>query len=331
MQQKSTRGVQQEDVSAAADALLAESVRPTIERVRVKLGRGSPNTVAPMLETWFAGLGVRLGVAPAADGQGGAPAAVRDAMERVWAAASQAAREQAEGALSADREALTAERQARASQREEIMGERVAAAERIAALQESLSEARRQIEEQVARAAGLQSQFASVQGELATSRTSMGRLVDERDADHRRFAEQLAVQAEERRRLEERASSAEGRLLGEVDRARHEAKQLASRLEQVQRVRDSEREIALREREDAMQRHSALEIQVASLTERLAAGEQRATELRVQLQEKNAAVTAVLARAVRQQVGAGQARTRRASADEKAAPRRTSGRRSGER
>lgn len=45
----------------------------------MKLGRGSPNTVAPMLETLFAGLGTRLGVAPAENGQGGAPAAERHA------------------------------------------------------------------------------------------------------------------------------------------------------------------------------------------------------------------------------------------------------------
>jgi hypothetical protein len=71
MNQKSTRGVQQDEVSAAADTLLAECLRPTIERVRMKIGRGSPNTVAPMLETWFADLGVRLGVAPIAEGEGG--------------------------------------------------------------------------------------------------------------------------------------------------------------------------------------------------------------------------------------------------------------------
>ena len=37
MQSKSTRGVQQHEVHAAADALVAERLRPTIERVRQKL------------------------------------------------------------------------------------------------------------------------------------------------------------------------------------------------------------------------------------------------------------------------------------------------------
>lgn len=43
------RGVQMDDVWAAADAVLNQGERPTIERVRQQLGRGSPNTVGPML------------------------------------------------------------------------------------------------------------------------------------------------------------------------------------------------------------------------------------------------------------------------------------------
>lgn len=60
MQVKSPRGVQQTDVNGAADELLSEQLKPTIERVRMKLGRGSPNTVGPMLEVWFSSLGERL-------------------------------------------------------------------------------------------------------------------------------------------------------------------------------------------------------------------------------------------------------------------------------
>ena len=61
MQQRLTRGIQYEDVASAADALLHQGMRPTIERIRLHIGRGSPNTVSPMLEQWFSGLGKRLG------------------------------------------------------------------------------------------------------------------------------------------------------------------------------------------------------------------------------------------------------------------------------
>ena len=54
------RGIQEAQVWEAADALVHEGLRPTIERVRQKIGSGSPNTVSPMLERWFATLGKRL-------------------------------------------------------------------------------------------------------------------------------------------------------------------------------------------------------------------------------------------------------------------------------
>ncbi|WP_050983058.1 DNA-binding protein [Cupriavidus basilensis] len=55
-----SRSITQQDVWQAADALLLAGQRPTIERIRLHLGRGSPNTVSPYLDAWFAGLGARL-------------------------------------------------------------------------------------------------------------------------------------------------------------------------------------------------------------------------------------------------------------------------------
>ncbi|MDP1901996.1 MAG: DNA-binding protein [Rubrivivax sp.] len=54
------RGITEEDVWTACDALLLAGARPTIERVRQRIGRGSPNTVSPYLDTWFKGLGGRI-------------------------------------------------------------------------------------------------------------------------------------------------------------------------------------------------------------------------------------------------------------------------------
>jgi hypothetical protein len=61
---RASRGIQEHQVWAAANALLIEGLNPTIERVRQKLGRGSPNTVNPMLARWFAALGARLAKDP---------------------------------------------------------------------------------------------------------------------------------------------------------------------------------------------------------------------------------------------------------------------------
>lgn len=55
-----SRGINQIDVWQACDTLLLAGARPTIERVRQTIGRGSPNTVSPYLDSWFKQLGSRI-------------------------------------------------------------------------------------------------------------------------------------------------------------------------------------------------------------------------------------------------------------------------------
>ena len=61
-----SRGIAGRDVELAADALLREGKRPTIERIREKIGRGSPNTINPLLDAWWKRLAARLDAGPAA-------------------------------------------------------------------------------------------------------------------------------------------------------------------------------------------------------------------------------------------------------------------------
>src|SRR5271168_4211002 len=60
------RGVSASDVSHAADSLLRAGERPTIEKIRAKLGKGSPNTINPLLDAWWKTLSARLDAGPAA-------------------------------------------------------------------------------------------------------------------------------------------------------------------------------------------------------------------------------------------------------------------------
>ena len=60
------RGVTNLDIDRAADELLRSGERPTIERVRKKLGTGSPNTINPLLDIWWKKLAARLDSGPAA-------------------------------------------------------------------------------------------------------------------------------------------------------------------------------------------------------------------------------------------------------------------------
>jgi hypothetical protein len=89
-----------------------EGLRPTIERVRQKIGRGSPNTVSPMLERWFASLGQRLGggLNPSANltagnVSDGVPVSVRNATRLLW----ETARREAEQVQRQELEAVRAE------------------------------------------------------------------------------------------------------------------------------------------------------------------------------------------------------------------------------
>ena len=60
------RGISAADVDRAADALLRDGQRPTIEKVRATIGRGSPNTINPLLDAWWGRLAGRLAAGPAA-------------------------------------------------------------------------------------------------------------------------------------------------------------------------------------------------------------------------------------------------------------------------
>jgi hypothetical protein len=78
----SPRGVTQSDVSHAADTLLRAGERPTIDKVRAKIGRGSPNTINPMLDAWWKTLAARLDSGPAALHR--LPESVAQVAEALW-------------------------------------------------------------------------------------------------------------------------------------------------------------------------------------------------------------------------------------------------------
>ena len=77
-----SRGIRQSDVSHAADTLLRAGNRPTVEKVRAKIGRGSPNIINPMLDAWWKTLSVRLDSGPAALHR--LPESVAQVAEALW-------------------------------------------------------------------------------------------------------------------------------------------------------------------------------------------------------------------------------------------------------
>lgn len=252
-----------EEVWAAADAVLGLGERPTIERVRQQLGRGSPNTVGPMLDGWYGSLARRLqGPADPADAPAEAevplPAPVVRAAKALWGRALQQADEQAAAQWAQSRATLDGEAQALRHAQDEVAREKQRLDDRNAAYAVAMQARDAQIAELVRQTQELQQQLQACQLQLDGMRTEGMQLRQAADVERRQHEARNVEHRAERARLEERAQSQERRLNAEVDRARQESKRLAQQLE-------VEGKKAAKALADAMDRSRELDAQVGSL------------------------------------------------------------------
>jgi hypothetical protein len=219
------RGITQIDVWAAADAVVAEGRRPTIDAVRQRLGRGSPNTVVAHLDSWFAHLAERL--KDRGDVQSGAlPPIVAGAVANFWDTALKSARAEVESAYEVERSTLVRERA-------EVDAEKTALARREEAnnarVEAALAAARNAAEE---RAAADRREALALE-RLARMDAQLARLTEELErgaVEKRALQAALADEGERARasleRAEERLAGQERHWLGEVERARGETHKL---------------------------------------------------------------------------------------------------------
>lgn len=280
MQLKSTRGVQQDEVWAAADALLAEQARPTIERVRQKLGRGSPNTVAPMLESWFASLGQRLGLAEAKPEEGGIPAPLRSAMTELWSAALLVSRKTCMEELAARQAEVDTERVRLSGHASVLSALEERLQERQNSIDQALSMAQEQVSDVTARLAEATEKLERHDGDMSDLRTQLASKQKELDAARELMHKKSEEFEKERRKLEERGVSNERRLLEEVDRARQEAKQVKSAFESLERRNETLGTEFTAFKKNADDRFQSDQQELTSLREQLATASARTDELR---------------------------------------------------
>src|SRR5260370_19506136 len=131
--------ISQADVFQAADTLLVEGHRPTIDRVRIKLGRGSPNTINDHLDAWWAKLGARLRDLPGKEFPQ-LPESVAQSLQQLWNEALAAAHETLQATLRererslAQREAALEDRTREFNEREQATAARTSALEGTVAL-----------------------------------------------------------------------------------------------------------------------------------------------------------------------------------------------------
>lgn len=246
------RGITQEQVDRAADTLVAAGDKPTVEKVRVALGTGSPNTITRMLDTWRSGLAERLqNVLQLPE----LPAEAGQAMTALWQLAVAHAERLLQARLAEDRAALSAN-EARLEE------ERARWAATLAEAATTVAQAKTRQELAEHGCANLDSQLRdshALREDLVQQRDRLQALSDrqtgELEALQIERTARIAAAEQERERTAAHIRAVEDRAHQEVDRARQEAKQWQQRLDAAER---SYREAlqALEARSEASQKQS---------------------------------------------------------------------------
>jgi peptidoglycan hydrolase CwlO-like protein len=293
------RGVQMEEVWAAADAVLGLGERPTIERVRQQLGRGSPNTVGPMLDSWYGSLAGRFrGPAEMEDRrvetESALPAPVLRAARAMWGRAMQYADEQAAAHFTQARAELGGQAEALRLAKYELEREQQRLTDRGEAYTVAMEARDAQIAELQRQAQELQQQLLTCQQMRDSASSEVAQLRQASDSDRQRQQASEAEHQTERMRLEERAQSQERRLNAEVDRARQESKRLALQLESETRKAARSLANAL-ERVGELDTHvTTLQVEKAALSPELQSAREQINGLQLKADERKDELLAVL-------------------------------------
>ncbi len=260
------RGVQREDVWAAADAVLLAGEKPTIERVRQHLGSGSPNTVGPLLEQWFKYLGRRIQDPGAFAAPAGVPDPVLQAAQHFWETALAQTRGDFEERLRqglADAVANVESEKERAeiagaaafeasAKANRLQGELDAQAQLLRRAQEALAAESARLQEVRAALAGEKARLLEERHQAGEALTELKQQVaagvERADAADRRVAMELDRERTARAKAERQVEA-----LQKAVAAAREA--MASAKEQVQQ--QTQRQLAARDREDALHQRLA--------------------------------------------------------------------------
>lgn len=212
------RGIVQQDVDVAADAVLFGGEQPTVERIRLKMGRGSPNTVGPLLKDWFRRLPSRIQNPPAALPAIAAPDVplpVLNSAKLIWDTALKGARSEAEASIAAERERL-------AATTADLQRKEAALDASRAAMEEAARLAQSQIEDLRRQAAELAMRLQQAEGRETGLQESLHRQQEALREERERSAAAASEHAAQRANDAERAAANERRHLQEIDRARTE-------------------------------------------------------------------------------------------------------------
>lgn len=227
-------GVQEADVWQAADAILQTGDQPTIERVRLYLGRGSPNTVGPHLKAWFRSLGPRLG---SGGGQTSpTPDNVAQAAQQFWDLALATAQAQWQETVAEERRALALAQDALATDRQSLQAEQKRLDQRETDLKAAIYSAREQAAAAQDRANTLAAQLQQSDTRADALSTEVARAAERERALQERLHETQARHREEFAVAQARHASHERRWLNDLDGQRQAVKKLQEELDHTRKA-----------------------------------------------------------------------------------------------
>jgi chromosome segregation ATPase len=224
-----SRGISETDVWQAADALLLEGARPTIERVRLKIGRGSPNTVSPYLETWFKHLGARIADPQAFSSPPALPDPISQAATYFWEAAMTQARAEVAATLEAGHAQLDTARRELDVERVRLQAQAAKSAAQVQGKDEALQLLRVRAAETQSRIDTLAVEVEERNRTILELRGDIARLQADRDALRGQLDSQRATFEADRKALDAREVAQASHWAAEVDRARESTKVASAR------------------------------------------------------------------------------------------------------
>ncbi len=285
---------------AAADALISEGLKPTIERVRHKIGRGSPNTVSPMLEAWFATLASRLGVDNHSKEDLPIPLTLKQGLEKLWEMALVAGKEEADKQIAQANLDLSLEKVALQVREDELFQQQKILAARQESLEDALFAAVNKAEDLASRLNQMQLLTNRREEEIEALRRRLAAIEDERSSERHRMDEKFTMHSIELQRQAARAESTQHKLLEDIDKARQETKKTRIDAQAAEKLFERERSLSqqkIQSREiDLIKTKELHATQTSALRNTLEASNFRSDELRDLLENNQIASNATIAR-----------------------------------
>jgi hypothetical protein len=238
LQPKRAARISADDVFAAADCVLGNGQKPTIQAVRAKMGRGSPNTIQTHLDEWWSLLGRRIQGTPGDPLP--VPKSVGDALLQLWGVALREAQVGLEHSFHARELALVGREEELRASTAALHAREQAWNDSKAALTDALLSTRTQLEE----LRGQNKNFEKAALELKRE----VQLVSERESHQRARCQKLdddlqaslAQRLDERKEFDVHIANTDARGLREIDRAREETKQVRRQASELERTLRSE-------------------------------------------------------------------------------------------